>query len=427
MDVSVPIYVVDSGDGTPETGYDHATSGIDLWYRRAGGSKVSITEASLAAWNSAHSDGGVEHGSDGRGRLDLPDAAVAAGVPYVEYGGTITGMVVYGGVVEILDPVGGLLQSQVIGSTGNTTTALHASFLSTLSDDEVIGELWWVFDVSAGEWHPAWVTDFANTGDIATVISARDGGALPFTPEASVDRVWRSGFTRGNLLATGAISSTTFASGAINAAAIATDAITAAKIASDAITAAKIATGAITAAKFAADAITSTVLADGAITANKIASNALAAAKFAAGAFDAVWSVSVRILTAGTNIALAKGTGVTGFNDLDAAGVRSAVGLSTNNLDTQLGDLPTNSELSTALAAADDAVLAAIAALNDLDSAGAQAAAEAALAAYTAATAGDVTDALDDRGITEAGGVTRIAATDLAVGGAAPSSPIGEA
>ena len=45
---------------------------------------------------------------------------------------------------------------------------------------------------------------------------------------------------------------------------------------------------------------------------------------------------------------------------ITAAGVRTAVGLSSANLDTQLGDLPTNAELSTALAAADDAVLAAI-------------------------------------------------------------------
>lgn len=94
----------------------------------------------------------------------------------------------------------------------------------------------------------------------------------------------------------------------------------------------------------------------------------------------AVWGAGTRVLTAGTNIALAKGTGVTGFNDLsaaqvnaeadtalsdvgltttitgridaaistrlptssyaaplDAAGTRSAVGLSSANLDTQLG------------------------------------------------------------------------------------------
>lgn len=52
-----------------------------------------------------------------------------------------------------------------------------------------------------------------------------------------------------------------------------------------------------------------------------------------------------------------------GFSTLDAAGVRTAVGLASANLDTQLGDLPTNAELATALAAADDAVLSAISTL----------------------------------------------------------------
>ena len=62
-------------------------------------------------------------------------------------------------------------------------------------------------------------------------------------------------------------------------------------------------------------------------------------------------------------------------------------------LDALLQDIPTTAELATALASADDAVLAAIAALNNLSSAGAQAAAAAALTAYGAATAGNVTNA----------------------------------
>ena len=75
----------------------------------------------------------------------------------------------------------------------------------------------------------------------------------------------------------------------------------------------------------------------------------------------AVWAAVTRTLTAGTNIALAKGIGVTGFNDLDASGVRTAVGLGSANLDTQLDALPTNAELATALGTADDATLAQIA------------------------------------------------------------------
>lgn len=56
-------------------------------------------------------------------------------------------------------------------------------------------------------------------------------------------------------------------------------------------------------------------------------------------AASAVWAVGTRVLTAGTNIVLAKGVGITGFNDLDAAGVRGAVGLASANLDTQLSTM----------------------------------------------------------------------------------------
>lgn len=62
-----------------------------------------------------------------------------------------------------------------------------------------------------------------------------------------------------------------------------------------------------------------------------IANAVLTATAFAAGAFDAVWSVTARLLTAGTNIVLAKGTGLTGLNDLSTAQVNSEV-------DTALAD-----------------------------------------------------------------------------------------
>lgn len=57
-----------------------------------------------------------------------------------------------------------------------------------------------------------------------------------------------------------------------------------------------------------------------------------------------VWSNATRTLSAGTNIQLAKGTGITGFNDLSAGDVRSAIGLASANLDTQLDNLPTAAE-----------------------------------------------------------------------------------
>ncbi len=113
-----------------------------------------------------------------------------------------------------------------------------------------------------------------------------------------------------------------------------------------------------------------------------VASGGITAASFAANALDAVWSTSVRslstfgslvtdvatavwgaatrTLTSGLNIALAKGVGVTGFTDIDATGVRNAVGLATNNLDSQLDALPTITELTAGLAATVTATDAAV-------------------------------------------------------------------
>jgi len=101
-------------------------------------------------------------------------------------------------------------------------------------------------------------------------------------------------------------------------------------------------------------------LADGAITTAKFAAGAIDAAALAADAGSeigtAVWATATRTITA-----LDEDTTTL---DIDAA-VRAAVGLASANLDTQIGDLPTNAELATSQASADDATLAAIAALNN--------------------------------------------------------------
>ncbi|MEK9721991.1 MAG: hypothetical protein VW405_00725 [Rhodospirillaceae bacterium] len=104
-DRSVTIRIIDSTDGTPETGVVYNTSGIDLWYRRESSAKVSITEAVLGtpALTDAHTDGGFLHIGDGEYRLDLPDAAFATGANHVDVGGTVTGMVVIGGRVRLVN------------------------------------------------------------------------------------------------------------------------------------------------------------------------------------------------------------------------------------------------------------------------------------------------------------------------------------
>jgi hypothetical protein len=114
-------------------------------------------------------------------------------------------------------------------------------------------------------------------------------------------------------------------------------------------------------------------------TVNGLAANTLTASALAADAVTEIWAAGTRTLTAGTNIVLAKGTGVTGFNDLSAAQVntkadtalsdydpptRAELTSDVNSVLTAVGDVPTNAELATALAAADDAILTAIGLLS---------------------------------------------------------------
>lgn len=135
--VSVVLRIVDSSDGTPETGVVFNTSGIDLWYRRELAFSVDITEADLATpdLEDVHLDGGFLHINDGYYRLDVPDAAFAAGVDGVQIGGTVTGMVVFGPYVQIdtwgvagvgLTETGGDgAQLTEAGGTGDHLTAIN--------------------------------------------------------------------------------------------------------------------------------------------------------------------------------------------------------------------------------------------------------------------------------------------------------------
>jgi hypothetical protein len=90
----------------------------------------------------------------------------------------------------------------------------------------------------------------------------------------------------------------------------------------------------------------------------------------AAEGATAVWAAGTRRLTDGTNIVLAKGTGVTGFNDLSAAQVNAEVdtAIADASLATAAGvaDLPTSAELATALDALPTAAENADAVLDEV-------------------------------------------------------------
>jgi hypothetical protein len=125
------------------------------------------------------------------------------------------------------------------------------------------------------------------------------------------------------------------------------------------------------------------------ITASSIATDALGALELAADAATeiatAVWATATRSLTVLDEDSTTL--------DLDAT-IRAAVGLAAANLDTQLADLPTNAELVTSQASADDATLAAIAALNNLSAAQVNAEVDTALADYDGPTNTELATAL---------------------------------
>lgn len=87
---SVYVEFVDNTTGLPNASRAYNDSGIDLEYVRAGAAAVDITEATQTAAG-AYSSGGFVTVGHGRYRLDIPDAAIAAGVSHVVVQGIITG------------------------------------------------------------------------------------------------------------------------------------------------------------------------------------------------------------------------------------------------------------------------------------------------------------------------------------------------
>lgn len=189
---SVTLAIVDSTDGTPETGVVFNTSGIDLWYRREGAAKTSITEATLSALTDAHSDGGFLHIGDGIYRLDLPDAAFATGANYVDVGGTVTGMIVVGGRVRLVDVDledtvrMGLtaLPNQTAGSNGGlpTVDANNAVKIQTVAKKNQALSNYHFLMTDSTNHNPA-------TGKTVTVTRLIDGGSFGAGTLSSVTEV----------------------------------------------------------------------------------------------------------------------------------------------------------------------------------------------------------------------------------------------
>jgi hypothetical protein len=317
-DVSVVIRIIDSTDGTPETGVVFNTSGIDLEYRREGAASTDITEATLAALTTAHTDGGFLHIGNGYYRLDLPDAAVASGATGVLIHGTVTGMVVIGCYIQLVayNP----FDSVRLGLTALPNAAAGAN--GGLPTGNASGQVA--------------VASLANSSITAASIAS--------------DAITSA------KIADGAIDAATFAAGAIDAAAIATDAIGSAEISAAAVT--KIQSGLSTYAGGDTSG-TTTLLSrltstraglldnlDAAISSRLATAGYTSppsAATIAAAVWDYLTSAATTVGSLGKlivdnlNATISSRLASASYTaPLDAAGVRSAVGLASANLDTQL-------------------------------------------------------------------------------------------
>lgn len=178
---STVIRIIDSTDGTPETGVTSATAGLAFNFRRTASAAVAITALNdLALLTTAHTDGGILHIGNGYYRLDFQDAAFAAGATDVLLTGTATGMVVIGELYELV-----LYDSQDavrLGLTALPAAAADAAGGLPISDAGGL-DLDTILDAAIST-----RSDFDETTDPVELLDS--GGAAGTSADELVDDVW---------------------------------------------------------------------------------------------------------------------------------------------------------------------------------------------------------------------------------------------
>jgi hypothetical protein len=230
-DRSVPVYVFDNTTGLPISDRAYNSTGIDLWYRREGAAKTSITEATLAALTTAHADGGFLTVGDGEYRLDLPDAAFATGANYVDYGGTFTGYTVVGGRVRLVDVDledtirAGLtaLPAVASGAAGAIiTSGTGTAQLSTSSGQTLVQSGTGTGQISLSSGRAAANVTYWN----GTAVPAENTAGYPIVTIKDGTGTGEINTSAGTVSLTDAsITGSTFSSGAISSAVLATTAV----------------------------------------------------------------------------------------------------------------------------------------------------------------------------------------------------------
>ena len=179
-DISIFLQAVTVADGTNATSIAYNSAGIAVWYARQGGAKTTITPVTLAALTTAHTDGGLLHVGDGVFRLDVPDAAFAAGASTVVVGGMATGIVFERFEAQLKYEASSIRVGTATGGAGSSIT-LDAS--ASAGTDFYVG---------------CAVQTLAGTGaSQSRLITAYNGT----TKVATVDRAWATNPASGTLFA----------------------------------------------------------------------------------------------------------------------------------------------------------------------------------------------------------------------------------
>lgn len=387
-DKSIKVFIRDASvtTGAGLTGLAYNSAGLTAYYQINNGTPTAITLATLASATAAHSDGGfiAVDGTNMPGlyRLDLPDAVVATTGDVVIHLKGATNMVPTPKEIQVVAntaadiiallptalTAGGNMKVDVLAISGDTTAADNAEafFDGTgyAGTNNVIPTVTTATNVTTVNGLAANViTAAATASDFGTEIGTAVWAAATRTLSAGTNIVLAkgTGITGFNDLdAAGVRSAVGLASANLDTqlAALPTDADVSAAVWNaatatygsagtygalvetnlDAAVSSRLSTAGYTAPD---NASISAILTDTgtSIPAQISGLNDISAAD--------VWAAATRTLTAGTNIVLAKGTGITGFTDIDAAGVRTAVGLASANLDTQIATLATAANLAT--------------------------------------------------------------------------------
>lgn len=409
---SVYVEILDSTSttGGRKTGLAFDTAGLTAYYVRNQGSATAITLATLAAANSAWSSGGFKEvdatNMPGVYRLDVPDAALASGADDVSI--TLkgaTGMAQVSLNLPLVDnlasdvyarlgaPAGASVSAdiaQVYGVVDTEIAAVKAKTDNLPSDPADASDIAAAFGTVNGTL--ATIAGYIDT-EVAAIKAKTD--SLTFTVAGQVDcnvTNWKGAtapamtgdaFARLGAPAGVSVSADVAAVKAVLPAALVSGRIDASvgAMASGVVTAAALATDA---GAEIADAVWDEAI-SGHLTAGSTG-NALNAA----GSAGDPWSTALpgaygagsagKIIGDNINATISSRLASASYTAPDNASI-TAIKAKTDNLPTDpadqsliiaatdalatlIGDVPTNAELSTALAAADDATLAAIAALS---------------------------------------------------------------